>query len=250
MSFLKRKSVLTILTSLILIAAIVLAVLYPYMTKEEGEDFSALTYVALGDSITYGLDEMRESGRVDFPYPTIVKDLLGIGTVHNYGISGSTLTTIDNGTHSPMAVRYKEMTDNADIVSVMGGVNDYLKAPLGTPDSTDTGTVYGALNVLCAGLKAKYPEAYIFFMTPYKFSMDPGANPEYGHTMLDIANAIKEVCAKHGFDVLDMHTYGMFELEMYTKGSDGLHPTQEFFDTYTAPMIARFIKENYRKPSV
>ncbi|MBO5946019.1 MAG: SGNH/GDSL hydrolase family protein, partial [Clostridia bacterium] len=142
------------------------------------------------------------------------------------------------------------MTDKADIVSVMGGVNDYLNAPLGTPDSTDTGTIYGALNVLCAGLKAKYPNAYVFFMTPYKFSMDPGAHPDYGHTLCDVANAIKEVCGKYGFDVLDMYTYGKFELEMYTKGSDGLHPTQEFFSAHTAPMIARFIKENYKKPSV
>ena len=218
-------------------------------TEEPAEpevDFSKMTYVALGDSITYGLNTYGGESQMDKPYPVLVGEHLNLKSVCNYGISGSTLVSIED-TRDPFCLRYKSMIDSADIVSVMGGVNDYWLgyADMGTLDSTDTTTIYGALNVLAKGLKEKYPDAYIFFMTPYKWGNDPGVNAK-GYSLSDICMAIKNVCAKYGIDVLDMYTYGQIEVDFQNPQCDKLHPTQEFFKNYTAPQIAKFIKENYK----
>jgi lysophospholipase L1-like esterase len=209
-------------------------------------DFSQLTYLAMGDSITYGLNTYGSESQVAKPYPVLVRELLGMEKVYNYGISGSTLVSIED-TRDPFCERYASMPNDADIVSVMGGVNDYWLgyADIGTLDSTDTTTIYGALNVLVSGLKEKYPDAYIFFMTPYKWGNDPGVNAK-GYSLADICTAIKNVCAKYGVDVLDMYTYGQIEVDFQNPQCDKLHPTQEFFENYTAPQIATFIKENYK----
>ena len=209
-------------------------------------DFSKLTYVALGDSITYGFDSTRGGLQMENPYPDLVREELNLRAVYNYGISGSTLTNIDS-TRYPMTDRSINMTNNGDIVSVMGGINDYMigKAPLGTIDDSDASTIYGALNVLASGLKEKYPNSYIFFMTPYKWRGDTGTNAQ-GYSLEDLCTAIKEVCAKYDIDVLDMYESGLFELEMNNSGSDGCHPSQSFFEEYTAPMIADFIRSNYK----
>ena len=209
-------------------------------------DFSKLTYVALGDSITYGFDSTRGGLQMEKPYPALVGELLSLKSVYNYGISGSTLTSLDSTRH-PVLNRYSSMTNNADIVSVMIGINDYMigAADLGTIDSTDANTIYGALNQLASGLKSKYPDAYIFFMTPYKCARAPGVCAK-GYSLEDVVKAIKEVCLKHNIDVLDMYSEGQYELEMNLSSNDGIHPSQSFFIEYTAPQIAAFIKSNYK----
>ena len=202
----------------------------------------------LGDSITYGLDVTKDTTQaLANPYPKLLKKELGLANVRNYGISGSTLTSV-HANRDAMSLRYKSMSSNADIVSVLGGVNDYWLGDiqLGTIDDTTTTTIYGALNVLAKGLKEKYPNAYIFFMTPYKWGNDSGTNA-LGFTLLDISNAIKKVCSVHKIDVLDLYTYGQIELDFTSPNSDKLHPTQEFYEKYTAPQIAQFIKDNYKK---
>ena len=86
-------------------------------------------------------------------------------------------------------------------------------------------------------------------MTPYKeypYHSNTCDTPNRnGYTLEDYANAINVVCAKYNIPVLDMYNLGNFELEMYDTNSDGIHPSQEFFEKYTAPQIAKFIKENY-----
>ena len=42
-----------------------------------------------------------------------------------------------------------------------------------------------------------------------------------------------------------MFELGNYEVEMSLSNSDGLHPSQEFFEEYTAPQIVDFIKNNY-----
>ena len=216
-------------------------------TKFEKEiDFSNLTYNAIGDSITYGYDSSNGGNQMENPYPKLVKKELGLLKARNYGISGCILTSVHSN-RNPICFRYKEMTKEADIISVLCGVNDYWLGDieLGTLDDTETTTIYGALNTLVKGLLKKYPDSYIFFMTPYKCGNDPGTN-KMGYSLKDISNAIKEVCNKDEVDVLDLYNDGQFELEMNESDSDGLHPSQEFVEKYTAPQIAQFIKDNYR----
>ena len=215
-------------------------------------DFSELKYAALGDSITYAMDGTQGGARMNKPYCEIVKDTLGLKSVQNYGISGSTVCTKTNSetysAYKPMCERYKQMSDDFDIVSVMGGTNDYFQfATLGTISDTDTETFYGALNVLAKGLKEKYPNAFTFFMSPIKVR-NASANTSNTKRHDDICRAIKEVCAKYDISVLDTSTRVDFSQEYnaddYT--GDGVHPSQAFHRYVLAPVIADFIRNNYK----
>lgn len=210
-------------------------------------DFSNMTMNCLGDSITWGYDTDNNGNQMKNPYPKLLKEELGLAKVRNYGISGSTLTSVYTN-KNPMSLRYKKMMSNADIISVMGGINDYWMSDveLGQNTDTDTTTIYGALNVLTKGLKIKYPNSYIFFMTPYKWGNDMGSN-SLGYSLEDISNAIKEVCSYHNIDVLDMYENGNIEIDFEKESSDLLHPSQEFIQEYTTPQIANYIREHYKK---
>lgn len=199
-------------------------------------DFSSMTYVALGDSLTYGEDGFTDA-RMDNPYPELVKNILGLKSVQNCGISGDRV--------DEMYKRVNKMTAGAEIVSFMGGTNDcYQSVPLGTIDDNDMSTFYGRLNLLTKVLLKKYPNAFIFYMTPFKSTRSTlMSGNKNGDTLEDFAKAIKDVCRLHDIPCLDLYNSGKFELEMYDEGSDGIHPSQQFYNEHTAPQIAQFIRE-------
>lgn len=207
-------------------------------------DFSRFTMNCLGDSITYGFIP-KKGDQMERPYPEQLKSYLGLKEVRNYGVSGATLA-VNTANRLIISQSYEEMDDDAQIVSVLGGANDLRRnLPLGNINDTQNTTVYGALNVLATGLMRKYPNAFIFFMTPYKRGDKFPTVNEVGYTLQDVADAVKEVCAKYDIPVLDMYKDGRFEEEMNTAASDGLHPSQAFFEKYTVPQIAHFLEKHY-----
>lgn len=231
----------------LLIAAIVMGALGMLNDEDrKSVDFTQMTYVALGDSITYGADVTRGGYAMDHPYCDVVGQLLGLKAALNYGISGSTVCSSAVG-YCGMCERYVDMPDDADIVSVMGGVNDYARQlPLGKYKDTDTTTFYGALDALASGLRDKYPDAFIFFMTPLKFRGNEGVMGN-GGTLGDYRTAVKRVCKKYGIAVLDAAELADYSKSYNAEGyaGDGLHPEQEFVSETLAPVIAKFIRENY-----
>jgi lysophospholipase L1-like esterase len=123
-----------------------------------------------------------------------------------------------------MCIRYANMSNDADIIAISGGTNDFYYAwtPIGTIDSTGTDTFYGALKTLCEGLITKYPKKPIFFTTPLKRSqpftdgnggeytpdgvmLTPFSKNKYGKTLMDYADIIKEVCGYYSIPVLDVN---------------------------------------------
>ena len=203
-------------------------------------DFSNKIYVAFGDSITYGVDGVS-SNRFPFPYPSLVATRLGILNSKNYAVSGATVSYFEGLPN--LNSQLDASIAKADIVSVMIGVNDYARScELGSINDNDLTTVYGGLNVFVEGLKEKYPDAFIFFMTPYPCYYFTGVNSA-GYELTDVCKAIKEVCAKNDIPVLDMYNLGEFTMEN-CPNSDGIHPSQTFIMNYTSPQIAQFIREN------
>ena len=157
---------------------------------ETSSIFNGKTMVVLGDSLTE-VNQHYTKG-----YYTWIKEILGLSNVTNYGISGSSITTKSK----PMCERYANMV-NADIVLVMGGTNDCTwNAELGTKDSVDNSTVYGAMKTLCAGLKQKYPTSLVIFITPHYQEKYPH---EKGYTAMDISKIIKDVCYDYAIPVYD-----------------------------------------------
>ena len=212
-------------------------------SKENEIDFSKLTYVAFGDSITYGADYTRNYAQMDNPYPKLVSEKLKLSSVKNLGVSGATFVANDLN-RVCMTDNILSFDENADIISVMLGVNDYAcSLPLGTITDTSNTTIYGSLNLIAKHLTTVYKDSFVFFMTPYKTTYN--SNSEY--QLIDVVKAVKEVADLYDISVLDMYNLGKYELEMYNASSDGIHPSQDFITTYTAPQIAEFIKQNYKQ---
>lgn len=206
-------------------------------------DYTDLSYVAFGDSITYGIDGIN-GNRMSNPYPDLVAYELNLKSVINNAVSGAVFcsNTLDRINMTQIILNFK---GDADIISVLLGVNDkFLSLPLGTTASRDNLTIYGSLHLICDYLIENYSDSFIFFMTPFKYEDYDFLNDE-GYVLKDVANAINWVCGKYNIPVLDMYNLGNYEVEMYLEESDGIHPSQEFVRKYTAPQIVKFIRNNY-----
>ena len=167
----------------------------------------------------------------------------------NGGINGSTIALNGDGTdgRNALCLRYVDMPDNADIIAVSCGTNDfeYAWSPIGTIESTENTTFYGALKTLCEGLINKYPQKVIFFTTPIKraqpfadgaggeYTADgvmttPFSKNKYGLTLGDYADIIKEVCGYYSIPVLDMYRESLLNPHLTSQ--------QSMFDSvYTHP---------------
>ncbi len=206
--------------------------------NQENVDFSELNYLAIGDSIT------RSQRFAPVPYSETVKSILGLNDAQNVAVSGSTL--IDGASNRDCIYNQIALGKDADIISLLGGVNDYsANAKLGTIDSEDETEIFGALNRIVSRLKEKYNGKFIFIMTPLKCISKTGKNSA-GVELLDIVNAIKSVGNKYSIKVLDLYNECEFSNETDPDNSDGLHPSQKFVTEKLSPVVGKFIKENYR----
>jgi lysophospholipase L1-like esterase len=170
---------------------------------------------ALGDSITNGYSFT--------PYHSYCQADLEFATVRNYGISQSTIAKKDVGdTTNSFALRYVNMDNNADLVTVMGGVNDEgWLVPLGTNSDTTVETFYGACNVLFSGLIEKYPTKKLAL-----FVQLPRQNHKNGQKAY--VQAYKEVAEKYSIPYLDLfigsniNPDSQQHRDLYI--ADGIHP--------------------------
>lgn len=219
-----------------------------FIENQDNLIFQNVNYIAFGDSITFGLTP-KVGSKLKNPYPELVAETLNFKSVANEGFCGGTICR-NNLNYVCVTEMVLSSTKKADIISVMLGVNDYANnLPLGDINDKSVETVYGGLNLIAEHLITTQEDAFIFFMTPYKYKPDSGYCTdinEAGYTLEDVAIAVKQVAAKYDIAVLDMYNEGQFELEMYNANSDGIHPSQEFIREYTAPQIAEFIRQNYR----
>lgn len=179
----------------------------------------------LGDSITYGHGlENRDSEC----FVALMGSEEG-AIVRNYGISG---TRIANQSNEPngwsYSQRYDEMNNDADIVVVFGGTNDYGHgdAPIGTPDDRTPDTFYGACNFLFRSLIEKYPMATVIVMTPLHRCGEN--NLKDWATLKTYVDIIRRVAADYSLPVLDLWKCSNIQPEAegqrHAFMPDGLHP--------------------------
>ena len=105
----------------------------------------------LGDSITEGTGT---SGR-DKIFHALLAKKYGMKAARNYGIGGTRLAYQQTASANPrwdmcFADRIAEMDDDAQLVVLFGGTNDYGHgdAPIGSPDDRDPATFYGACHYI------------------------------------------------------------------------------------------------------
>ncbi len=182
----------------------------------------------LGDSITEGVGVSDEA----HIYQNVLGRMVGAAEVRNYGLSG-TRFAIQTGVDvfgEPFTVRYLDMADDADLVLVFGGTNDYGhgNAPFGTPSDRTNDTFCGACHVLFRGLIEKYPTARIVILTPLRREGDMRPSAHTGRPLIDYVDAIINIAALYALPVLDLYrTAGICpdlpcQKERFVP--DGLHP--------------------------
>ena len=148
--------------------------------------------------------------------------------------------------------RFKTMDDDADLIVLFGGTNDFGHgdAPLGSPTDREPVTFYGACHYLMSGLLEKYPDATIVVMTPlHRISED---NPrgdgykDYDFAPLSTyAKIVKEVAAYYSLPTLDLWSVSGIQpkvpaiKERYCP--DGLHPNDNGHELI-AKRLAGFLK--------
>ena len=204
-----------------------------------------LDYVSLGDSITYG----SINGKKGTPYCDIVAETLNLASITNRGVGGQTLSNA--GKWGSIISQLSKITPEADIISVMGGVNDWAQGvELGNIDDTDSKTIYGGLNYIAHYLKIHYSDSFIFFMTV--LPVGDAKHLQYDDvakcTIEEINVAIKEVAQKYNIPVLDTYELADYQSEMNNSAlTDGCHPSQQFHEEVLAPLVAKFIEDNYKE---
>lgn len=186
----------------------------------------------LGDSIT--------EPAVDTVYHARLAQKYGFAAARNYGISGTRLAEQIGGDPENISfdrnfcLRAAAMDDDADLVIVFGGTNDFGhgNAPIGTMADRTPATFYGACHTLMRMLIEKYPTATIVFMTPlHRLNEDdPYADnrTEPGPVLRDYVNIIREVTAYYSLPLIDLwQTSGLqprVDILRETYMPDGLHP--------------------------
>lgn len=215
----------------------------------------------LGDSLTYGyipkLDDDHPATQMS---PTWCEQLAADlqCTVRNYGITNNVLSNNPGGSGTPMCLRYTAMDDDADVVIVMGGTNDFLRvsfddltgAPLGTIDSAADTTFYGAYNVLVQGLIAKYftRKTRIILMVPPMRNRSNQTNGR-GFTLMQYQQAVRDIANKYALPYVDWaYDAGISAYLISTDTNhiytyDGIHIQQEIILGWILPMIEKKVAE-------
>ena len=188
----------------------------------------------LGDSITEGYGPQD----IENVYWKRLERSCGCVSV-GFGISGTRIARQQKPSPDPREDQYfrsrvASMDEQADVVVIFGGTNDYGHgdAALGCFDDRTDDTFYGALHNLYSDLIAKYPTAQLVVMTPLHRLGENEAYNTWGLRSVgcleDYVDIICEVAGYYGIPVLDLHRLSGLQPEVPQLKErympDGLHP--------------------------
>ena len=204
-----------------------------------------LTWVAIGDSITYLNDHQNETGnRITKGYMTLVKEKLPhiefINQGHNGWTSGGIAQKIDDLN-----------LVKADVYSIFLGTNDWWAGrPIGSfsdyQENTGNNTVYGSFRIIINKLRSLNNDAKIILITPmqrvdfvYIANMKNNAYGSYkdkkGQLLLQFADAINRIGQFEHFDVLDLYNTRSLRLEKLVKFKRLKDPQTGLYKNYKYP---------------
>ena len=204
----------------------------------------------LGDSITEGAGTSSH----DKMFTMLIEREYG-AICQNYGIGGTRIarqkTPTEEKWDRDFISRVPEMDNDADIVVVFGGTNDFGHgdAPLGTMSDRTPYTFYGALHCLYTALTEKYPDVPVVILTPlHRLNEDSpkGDNkPAPVGTLKEYVNIIREVAEYYSLPVLDLFKESGLQPKIPVIQQkyvpDGLHPN-DAGNEILAHKIARFLE--------
>lgn len=191
--------------------------------------------VFIGDSITvgYGLNEQKSR------FTDLIAERTGAVCV-NYGMNGTRIAHVTNEEDKGyFEARAEKMDDDADIVVVFGGVNDYGSgnAPIGTMADNTIYSFYGALHSLYKMLLLKYLGKRVVVFTPLHCGDENNPYGYYEHrkdrntgVLKTYVEAIREVAEYYSLPLLDLYAVSgiqpnIKEIQDYYM-PDGRHPNE------------------------
>ena len=195
----------------------------------------------LGDSITEGAGLKTDP---ECRYDKILERECSLAKIYNHGLGGTRIahqtipTYVCPKNDLNFCGRAHLIEDDADLIVVFGGINDYLfgDAPFGELGDTTHDTFCGAVYYLMDFLRKRHPCATVVFMTPTHSSFKgyndllpspsekkkPCAKPVLGYV-----EAIKDTAKLFDIPVLDLyHDFGIDasrESDRREYAPDGLH---------------------------
>jgi len=204
-----------------------------------------ITWVAIGDSITYLNEHANETGnRITKGYMTRVVEQLPSVTYINQGHNGWTSGGIATAIETLGIVK-------ADVYSVFLGTNDWWQGrPLGTlhdyTDNAGNNTVYGSFRVIINKLRSLNKDAKIILITPmqradfvYINDMKNNAWGSYkeknGQSLQQFATAIKEIAGYEHFDLVDLYNKKGMGLKQLVKFKRLKDPQTGAYKNYSYP---------------
>lgn len=219
-----------------------------------------LTWVAIGDSITYLNDHLDETGnRVSKGYLTRVNEILPNLKYINQGHNGWTSGGIAGNIDSLGLIK-------ADVYSVFLGTNDWWQGrPVGKIDDYqhDNGntTVYGSFRIIISKIRQLNPDAKIILITPmqrndFVYIADAKNNAfgsyqqKNGQTLEEFANAVVAIGRYEQIPVVDLYHHPLLKLEKMVKFKHLKNPKNGKYVNYTYPAFVRipFDPENNEYP--
>ena len=196
---------------------------YRFSLKNYDNDISKLSGKKvnfLGDSFTAGNGNYHE----------YIASRTGMIS-RNYGVIGSTISEYDNEYSDDFIKRYDAMDNDCDMVVIFGGINDAEvlgtnQITLGTIESTDTNTFYGALKYLAEHLIAKFPTKPIVALLPPH--INPNSGDHRSENIDTICNAEIEVYTKYGIPYFDLRSNSTIStlsshISKYNNSSTDIH---------------------------
>ena len=190
---------------------------------EQQNSLYGLMWNAMGDSITEGSGTTRN-------YMSFIAERTGINC-RNYGMSNTAIARRNSSYANDMCIRYVDMDDDADIVTVFGGTNDHgNNIPIGQWGDDTPDTLYGAMKILIEGLTNKYMGKKIGFILPLpKYNIGSGTDFSYpSASFKPYIDCIADSCKRYSIPYLDLYTESGIPVAMASARTamipDGLHP--------------------------
>lgn len=182
-----------------------------------------ISWVAIGDSITYLNDHPDETGnRLTKGYLTQLTDKFPNVQYINQGHNGWTAVKIAEQIETLGLVK-------ADVYTVFLGTNDWWHGkPIGTindyKQNTGSETLYGAFKIIISKLKLLNKKSKIILITPlprgdfvyinnYKNTAYGSYNPKNGQHLEQFANAIISIGEFENIPVVDLYHHSGFTQE-------------------------------------
>ncbi len=186
--------------------------------------------VVLGDSISEGVG----TSGPDAVYHALVGKWGECREVVNHGIGGTRIAKQLNPSsyydQNDFCIRVENLEEDADIVIIFGGSNDYGhgNAPLGDFNSRDPYTFYGACHTLMTRLHERFLGKTIVIMTPIHRVDEFSWLDSNGQPLKTYVNIIREVAEYYSLPVLDLYAVSGIQPEVpcikEALCPDGLHP--------------------------